>query len=160
MFFVKIRRPPRSTRTDTLFPYTTLFRSVVDTGTGIPQEHVARIFEPFFTTKEVGQGTGLGLSTAFGIVKQFGGHLFVASTVGAGTTFSIYLPAWSGEVVSVAESSEGRLDSDLSGTGTVLLVEDEDPVRLFAARALRSKGYHVIEARSGRTEEHTSELQY
>ena len=122
---------------------------VVDTGTGIPPENLARIFEPFFTTKEVGQGTGLGLSTAFGIVKQFGGHLFVDSRMGAGTTFSIYLPAWSGEVVAVPESAEGRLDSDLSGTGTVLLVEDEDPVRLFAARALRSKGYHVIEARSG-----------
>ncbi|MEQ8397669.1 response regulator [Thalassobaculum sp.] len=122
---------------------------VVDSGTGIPPEHLARIFEPFFTTKEVGQGTGLGLSTAFGIVKQFGGHLFVDSTVGSGTTFSVYLPAWSGELDAVAESADGRLDSDLSGTGTVLLVEDEDPVRLFAARALRSKGYHVIEARSG-----------
>lgn len=122
---------------------------VVDSGTGIPPEHLARIFEPFFTTKEVGQGTGLGLSTAFGIVKQFGGHLFVDSTVGSGTTFSVYLPAWSGELDAVAESADGRLDSDLSGTGTVLLVEDEDPVRLFAAWALRSKGYHVIEARSG-----------
>ncbi|MEQ8813786.1 MAG: response regulator [Thalassobaculum sp.] len=122
---------------------------VVDAGTGIPEENLARIFEPFFTTKEVGQGTGLGLSTAFGIVKQFGGHLFVDSTVGAGTTFSIYLPAWSGEIAAAAESGEARFDSDLSGTGTVMLVEDEDPVRLFAARALRSKGYHVIEARSG-----------
>ncbi|EDP65261.1 isocitrate dehydrogenase [alpha proteobacterium BAL199] len=122
---------------------------VVDSGTGIPPEHLARIFEPFFTTKEVGQGTGLGLSTAFGIVKQFGGHLFVDSTVGSGTTFSVYLPAWSGELDAVVEAADGRLDSDLSGTGTVLLVEDEDPVRLFAARALRSKGYHVIEARSG-----------
>jgi two-component system cell cycle sensor histidine kinase/response regulator CckA len=122
---------------------------VVDTGTGIPAENMARIFEPFFTTKEVGQGTGLGLSTAFGIVKQFGGHLFVDSTMGVGTTFSIYLPAWSGEVATMTEVADGRLDSDLSGTGTVLLVEDEDPVRLFAARALRSKGYQVIEARSG-----------
>jgi len=122
---------------------------VVDTGTGIPTENLARIFEPFFTTKEVGQGTGLGLSTAFGIVKQFGGHLFVDSTMGVGTTFSIYLPAWSGEVAPMTEAADGRLDSDLSGTGTVLLVEDEDPVRLFAARALRSKGYQVIEARSG-----------
>jgi len=122
---------------------------VADAGTGIPDENLARIFEPFFTTKEVGQGTGLGLSTAFGIVKQFGGHLFVNSVIGAGTTFSIYLPAWSGEIAAVTESADGRFDSDLSGTGTVLLVEDEDPVRLFAARALRSKGYHVIEARSG-----------
>ncbi len=122
---------------------------VVDTGTGIPASLQARIFEPFFTTKEVGQGTGLGLSTAFGIVKQFGGHLFVDSTLGSGTTFSIYLPAWNGEVDVVTEAGDGRLDSDLSGTGTVLLVEDEDPVRLFAARALRSKGYTVIEARSG-----------
>jgi len=122
---------------------------VVDTGTGIEPTLLARIFEPFFTTKEVGQGTGLGLSTAFGIVKQFGGHLFVDSTVGAGTTFSIYLPAWSGAVDAAVEVADGRLDSDLSGSGTVLLVEDEDPVRLFAARALRSKGYIVIEARSG-----------
>ncbi|NQW11420.1 MAG: response regulator [Alphaproteobacteria bacterium] len=122
---------------------------VVDTGSGIPPALLARIFEPFFTTKEVGQGTGLGLSTAFGIIKQFGGFVFVDSTAGVGTTFSIYLPAWDGPVDVVEVSGDAGIDQDLTGSGTVLLVEDEDPVRLFAARALRSKGYTVIEARSG-----------
>ncbi|MDF1793166.1 MAG: response regulator [Thalassobaculaceae bacterium] len=122
---------------------------VIDTGTGMPPDVQKRIFEPFFTTKDLGQGTGLGLSTAFGIIKQFGGYMFVDSTLDVGTTFSIYLPAWNGEVeVSVGDGLR-RLDTDLSGTGTVLLVEDEDPVRLFAARALRGKGYTVLEARSG-----------
>lgn len=122
---------------------------VVDTGSGIPPELLARIFEPFFTTKEVGQGTGLGLSTAFGIIKQFGGYVFVDSTPDVGTTFSIYLPAWDGPIDAVDASGEMGIDQDLTGSGTVLLVEDEDPVRLFAARALRSKGYTVIEAHSG-----------
>ncbi len=122
---------------------------VIDSGSGIERELQARIFEPFFTTKEVGQGTGLGLSTAFGIVKQFGGYMFVDSTLGVGTTFSIYLPAWNGEIDASASTGDTRTDADLTGTGTVLLVEDEDPVRLFAARALRGKGYTVIEARSG-----------
>jgi two-component system cell cycle sensor histidine kinase/response regulator CckA len=122
---------------------------VIDTGTGMPADVQARIFEPFFTTKEVGQGTGLGLSTAFGIIKQFGGYMFVDSTLEVGTTFSIYLPAWNGEMAATAKDGIRRLDADLSGSGTVLLVEDEDPVRLFAARALRGKGYTVLEARSG-----------
>lgn len=122
---------------------------VIDTGTGMPTEVQERIFEPFFTTKDLGQGTGLGLSTAFGIIKQFGGYMFVDSTIGVGTTFSIYLPAWNGEVEVNAVEGQRRIDADLSGTGTVLLVEDEDPVRLFAARALRGKGYTVLEARSG-----------
>jgi len=122
---------------------------VIDDGTGMPAEVQERIFEPFFTTKDLGQGTGLGLSTAFGIIKQFGGYMFVDSTPDVGTTFSIYLPAWTGEVEVTAADGHRRLDADLSGSGTVLLVEDEDPVRLFAARALRGKGYTVLEARSG-----------
>ncbi len=122
---------------------------VIDTGTGMPPDVQKRIFEPFFTTKDLGQGTGLGLSTAFGIIKQFGGYMFVDSTQGVGTTFSIYLPAWTGALEATAADGPRRLDTDLSGTGTVLLVEDEDPVRLFAARALRGKGYTVLEARSG-----------
>ncbi|MFX4221485.1 MAG: response regulator [Thalassobaculum sp.] len=122
---------------------------VIDTGTGMTAEVQKRIFEPFFTTKDLGHGTGLGLSTAFGIIKQFGGYMFVDSTLEVGTTFSIYLPAWTGAVEAAAGDGHRRIDTDLSGTGTVLLVEDEDPVRLFAARALRGKGYTVLEARSG-----------
>jgi two-component system cell cycle sensor histidine kinase/response regulator CckA len=125
---------------------------VSDTGTGIPRENLVRIFEPFFSTKEVGSGTGLGLSTVYGIVKQTGGFIFVDSVVGSGTTFSIYLPRHS-QTEAVArsrgDSAEAALPRDLTGAGTILLVEDEDPVRMFSARALRNKGYTVIEAKSG-----------
>jgi len=126
---------------------------VADTGTGIEEDIIGRIFEPFFSTKEVGQGTGLGLSTVYGIVKQINGFISVSSTVGEGTVFSIFLPAHEGEV---APSRSGDMthdaaDSrkDLTGGETIMLVEDEDPVRLFGARALRNKGYKVIEARNG-----------
>jgi len=123
---------------------------VSDTGCGIPLEIQDRIFEPFFSTKEVGAGTGLGLSTVYGIVKQTGGFVFVHSTGGEGTSFSIYLPHF---VASAAEAAAaeatGEESRDLTGAGTVLLVEDEDGVRAFSARALRNKGYEVIEARSG-----------
>ncbi len=127
---------------------------VSDDGTGIPREIVGRIFEPFFSTKEVGSGTGLGLSTVYGIVKQTGGFIFVESTVGTGTKFAIYLPQV-GQGMSLpakpsaAEIAEPQLARDLTGAGTVLLVEDEDPVRLFSARALRNKGYNVLDAKSG-----------
>ena len=124
---------------------------VADTGTGIPPEVVPRIFEPFFTTKAVGSGTGLGLSTVYGIVKQTGGHVLVSSEVGEGTSFSILLPAYAADAaqgVEPGEETEAR-SRDLTGAGTIMLVEDEDPVRLFSARALRNKGYKVIEARSG-----------
>jgi two-component system cell cycle sensor histidine kinase/response regulator CckA len=124
---------------------------VIDTGTGIPPEIIDRIFEPFFSTKEVGQGTGLGLSTVYGIVKQTGGFIFVDSTPGQGTTFRIFLPVHVGQAdeKGAAADAEKALAGDLTGSGIVLLVEDEDPVRMFSARALRNKGYKVIEAKSG-----------
>jgi two-component system cell cycle sensor histidine kinase/response regulator CckA len=125
---------------------------VVDTGIGIPKENLERIFEPFFSTKEVGSGTGLGLSTVYGIVRQTGGFVFVESEPGKGATFAIYLPRLAAADAAAAqrvEPSEAPQGRDLTGAGTVLLVEDEDPVRLFSARALRNKGYRVIEAKSG-----------
>jgi len=134
---------------------------MIDTGTGIRKEDIERIFEPFFSTKEVGAGTGLGLSTVYGIVHQTGGSIFVDSAPGDGTTFSIYMPEYtedaeaediaSGDVVPKAASLDvdTTTDGDLSGSGTVLLVEDEDAVRLFGARALRNKGYSVLEAENG-----------
>ncbi len=125
---------------------------VADTGVGIPKENLARIFEPFFSTKEVGSGTGLGLSTVYGIVKQTGGFIFVDSAPGRGAVFQIYLPrhqAAEGALAARPEAAEPPAIRDLTGVGTVMLVEDEDPVRIFGARALRNKGYTVIEAKSG-----------
>jgi two-component system cell cycle sensor histidine kinase/response regulator CckA len=129
---------------------------VIDTGVGIPKDVQARIFEPFFTTKPVGMGTGLGLSTVYGIVRQTGGFILADSEdapgPSQGTTFAIYLPRHAGGAASedrpASEDAE-RADTDLTGSATVLLVEDEDPVRLFTARALRNKGYKVLEAKSG-----------
>jgi signal transduction histidine kinase len=123
---------------------------VIDTGTGIPSDIIDRIFEPFFSTKPVGAGTGLGLSTVYGIVRQSGGHVVLDSKLGAGTTFSIYMPRHA-EAAASATRRDGEEEAarDLTGVGTILLVEDEDAVRLFSARALRNKGYKVLEARSG-----------
>jgi two-component system, cell cycle sensor histidine kinase and response regulator CckA len=125
---------------------------VEDTGVGIPADNLARIFDPFFSTKELGSGTGLGLSTVYGIVKQTGGFVFVDSNPGRGAVFEIYLPRCEPMDASISASLDGSEPStskDLTGYGTVLLVEDEDPVRKFGARALRNKGYKVIEAESG-----------
>lgn len=121
---------------------------VKDQGSGIDAEHLPRIFEPFFTTKALGEGTGLGLSTVYGIVKQTGGFIFVESELGVGTTFSVYLPPHA-ETDEEIESQAVERARDLTGAGTIMLVEDEDPVRLFGARALRGKGYRVIEASTG-----------
>jgi two-component system, cell cycle sensor histidine kinase and response regulator CckA len=123
---------------------------VTDTGTGIPPEILERIFEPFFTTKDVGQGTGLGLATVYGIVRQSGGYLQVESVVGAGTTFSIYLP----RLVELDTADDAPIVtsesvSDLTGSARILLVEDEDAVRAFGARALTNKGYEVLTAETG-----------
>ncbi|MDE1148102.1 MAG: ATP-binding protein [Azospirillaceae bacterium] len=125
---------------------------VIDTGIGIPPENLQRIFEPFFSTKEVGSGTGLGLSTVYGIVRQTGGFVFVESRPGEGAKFSIHLPRLDEAALAQAapaEESRDRAPADLTGMGTILLVEDEDAVRVFGARALRNKGYTVLEARSG-----------
>ncbi|MBM3468833.1 MAG: response regulator [Alphaproteobacteria bacterium] len=121
---------------------------VIDTGHGIDPEHLEHIFEPFFSTKEVGEGTGLGLSTVYGIVKQTGGFVLVESTINEGTNFKILLPRYAGEEETHIPHIETP-SGDLTGGGTILLVEDEDAVRMFSARALREKGYRVIEADSG-----------
>jgi len=150
---VRVDRPLRR-RDETVPAGDYVLIEVGDSGAGIPEENLDRVFEPFFSTKEVGAGTGLGLSTVYGIVKQTNGFVFLDSVVGEGATFSIYLPAHDGSVEREVEPGAamaigGEVEGDLTGTGTILLVEDEDPVRLFAARALRGKGYTVLEARTG-----------
>ena len=123
---------------------------VSDTGTGIAQEHLGKIFDPFFTTKPVGQGTGLGLATVYGIVKQSGGFITVDSEVGRGTSFKIYLPRHRVEATApMAEAAQAPAARDVTGQDTILLVEDEEAVRSFAARALRLRGYKVLEAGGG-----------
>jgi two-component system cell cycle sensor histidine kinase/response regulator CckA len=124
---------------------------VTDTGTGIPPENLGKIFEPFFTTKELGKGTGLGLSTVYGIVKQSGGYIFAESEPGEGATFSIYLPVHEAgapgrEAPPVVAKPKA---TDTWGTGTILLVEDEDMVRAVAERALARQGYTVHTAEHG-----------
>jgi PAS domain S-box-containing protein len=118
--------------------------SVTDTGIGMPPEIVARVFEPFFTSKPVGQGTGLGLAVVHGIVEQNGGRIEVDSAPGAGTTFSIFLPA-SDAAVSVGEPAA----APRSGHESILLVEDEASLRQLAARALRARGFTVLLAADG-----------
>lgn len=124
---------------------------VQDTGTGIPPDVLERIFEPFFTTKDVGKGTGLGLATVYGIIRQTDGFLGVDSKVGEGTTFSIYLPHVDEEEVknNTPVTAPEETEADLTGTARILLVEDEDAVRTFSTRALTNKGYEVVTAEHG-----------
>lgn len=145
---------------------------VSDTGTGMPEEVKKKIFEPFFTTKEVGRGTGLGLSSVYGFISQSNGYIDCVTEMGKGTTFRIFLPrhdvpvvdmpaapplARTGAVAAPAQTPMPATDGDAppppiadhTGKGTILLVEDEDAVRAFGSRALRSRGYTIIEAQSG-----------
>lgn len=125
---------------------------IIDTGVGIDSKNIGRIFDPFFSTKEKGHGTGLGLSTVYGIVNQTGGFISVDSELGVGTQFSLYFPMASNQEVIDEKSKQitsEKKNKDLTGTGTILLVEDEDAVRIFISRALRDKGYRIIEASNG-----------
>ena len=121
--------------------------SVTDTGHGMDEKTKAHIFEPFFTTKEVGKGTGLGLATVYGVVKQSGGFIWVESVPNNGATFEIYLPLAAGPVMRV--DSEAKPSAGANGHETVLVVEDEPDVRELACRFLRVKGYTVLEAKDG-----------
>lgn len=125
--------------------------TVADQGSGIAPDVQGKIFEPFFTTKRVGEGTGLGLSTAYGIVKQTGGYILCDSVMGEGTAFTIYLPVHFGTDIPAEETAPAAPPVKMSARPDqqVLLVEDEDPVRAFASRALKLRGYQVIEASSG-----------
>ena len=121
--------------------------TVTDTGAGMPRETLERVFEPFFTTKGLGEGTGLGLAVCYGIVRQAGGDITVASAPGRGTTFTVRIPAAPG-VVAAASSASTVISS--GGNETLLVVEDERMIRELVVRALRARGYHVLQAEDGR----------
>jgi two-component system cell cycle sensor histidine kinase/response regulator CckA len=125
---------------------------VIDTGSGIPEAIRDKVFVPFFTTKDVGKGTGLGLSTVYGIIKQTGGFVYFDSVDGNGTTFRIFLPRHvptAQEAAAPVVTAEVRQITDLTGEGTILLVEDEEGLRALNARGLASRGYTVLQAGNG-----------
>ncbi|NIZ12234.1 ATP-binding protein [Phaeobacter sp. HF9A] len=134
---------------------------VSDEGSGIAPDKLQKVFEPFYTTKRTGEGTGLGLSTAYGIIKQTGGFIFVDSKVNVGTKFTLYFPVYRSdgaeEAEAVAEVAPKPKLAAQHGDGVILLVEDEAPVRAFASRALRMRGYTVLEADSAEEALHTLE---
>jgi CheY-like chemotaxis protein len=119
-----------------------------DNGTGMSQDVQAQIFEPFFTTKEIGKGTGLGLASVYGTVKQSGGFIWVYSEIGKGTTFKLYFPAidLSGQQVSAPTQAQAHL----GGSEKILLVEDEPALLAVSSAFLQSKGYQVLEATNGK----------
>jgi CheY-like chemotaxis protein len=130
-----------------IVPGSYVMLAVTDTGSGMTKETQRRLFEPFFTTKESGKGTGLGLSTTYGIVKQSKGYIWVDSELGQGTTFKVYLPRATADILAAltpAVTAPVKRASE-----TVLLVEDEGGVRLLSKRILESAGYQVLEAPNG-----------
>jgi two-component system cell cycle sensor histidine kinase/response regulator CckA len=137
----------QSVGNDVLLPGDYVLIRISDSGCGIAADLIPSIFDPFFSTKELGQGTGLGLAMVYGIVKQTGGAIGVESKVGSGAVFSVYLPRCHDEDVIV--ETKNPVISDITGNETILLVEDEEAIRIFAGRALRDKGYRVIEAANG-----------
>ncbi len=142
----------RSAANELVVPGDYVLITVKDTGSGIEQEDIEKIFEPFFTTKGIGEGTGLGLSTVYGIIKQMGGYVFPDSEPGVGTKFNIYLPVHietEQDRIAREQQATQSVARDLTGVGTILLVEDEEAVRAFAKRALESRGYFVLEAGNG-----------
>jgi len=145
-------RKPKELLTEEMPPGHWVLIEVSDTGCGITKDNMTRIFEPFFTTKGVGEGTGLGLATVYGIIRQTGGFLDVNSKLNQGTTFTIYLPRTHDsdeEIEDEADDDKPRVTQDLTGSERILLVEDEEAVRSFAQRALTNKGYEVLTAESG-----------
>lgn len=143
---VKIESPAEQDESR-LAPGSYVLLSVRDTGCGMDDDVLSHLFEPFFTTKEPGKGTGLGLATVYGIVKQSKGLIRVASKVGVGTRFRIYLPAAPRETAPQASRTSGALTG--YGTGTILVVEDDNAVRSMAHHALRGSGYNVLSANNG-----------
>lgn len=147
----------RKFRYDGMPPAEYVMIEVADTGTGIAPDVVSKIFEPFFTTKDKNKGTGLGLAAVYGIVKQSGGFIYVDSEVGKGTAFRMFLPRYvptEGETAAARDAVQTKAASEakpvnLTGRGTVLLVEDEDGVRRFATHALTMRGFTVLEAADG-----------
>ena len=144
---VEVPRTPRESRVMTRGRYVLL--SVADTGMGMDETTRSRIFEPFFTTKERGRGTGLGLATVYGIVKQSGGYIFVASAPGEGATFEVFLPALDGPTT-VEQAQAAESPAITSKGETILVVEDEGSVRRLAHQVLSGAGYRVLEAADGR----------
>ncbi len=142
-------RQGRAGRYDTIRSGKYVLLTVNDDGFGMDTQTQAHVFEPFFTTKEKGKGTGLGLSTVYGIIKQTGGNIEVESVLGEGTTFEIYFPVASDEEVPEAEKVAAAQSGSLHGTETLLLVEDEEMVRILGTRILGSHGYLVLEAGDG-----------
>jgi two-component system, cell cycle sensor histidine kinase and response regulator CckA len=127
-------------------PQSYVLIAVTDTGSGMSKETLEHIFEPFFTTKGPGKGTGLGLATVYGIVKQSRGHIYVYSEPGLGTTFKTYFPSLD---KSLPLPTTRQVGTALKGDGTILLVEDEAPLRVLAAESLKRLGYTVIQAGNG-----------
>ena len=130
----------------TLSPGPHLMLKVTDSGHGIAEDTLQHVFEPFFTTKNQGEGSGLGLATVYGIVKQSGGSIWASSELGSGSTFSIYFPVVDPELEETEHVEGGHSEDPAGGTETVLLVEDEEMVRVLMSRILRDLGYSVLEA--------------